>query len=174
MKALAYKLFFISLVVAAVFSAPFAKASFFHNAGGDDSCQSKEVSVASRIVDYAKTFLGTPYKYGSMLPEIGFDCSGFINHVFNHFEIPVPRSSYEFTNKGISVPLAECRPGDLILFTGSNKRIRKVGHIAIVISNDNGNVKFIHSSSGKKYGVIITDMNNHYIERFVKVVRMVP
>lgn len=39
------------------------------------------------FVSYAKTFLGTPYKYGSAIPENGLDCSGFITVVFNHFNI---------------------------------------------------------------------------------------
>jgi len=49
-------------------------------------------------VGFAETLQGIPYKYGSTDPRIGFDCSGFISYVFNHFGISVPRSSREFTH----------------------------------------------------------------------------
>ncbi|MER3464122.1 MAG: glycoside hydrolase, partial [Chitinophagaceae bacterium] len=45
------------------------------------------------IVSFSKTLIGTPYRYGSTDPKVGFDCSGFITYVFNHFSISVPRSS---------------------------------------------------------------------------------
>src|SRR3954465_11481721 len=36
----------------------------------------------AEVLAYAETLIGTPYKYGSADPDIGFDCSGFITHVF--------------------------------------------------------------------------------------------
>jgi cell wall-associated NlpC family hydrolase len=45
------------------------------------------------LVTFARTLTGTPYKYGSTDPAQGFDCSGFVTYVFNHFGIVVPRSS---------------------------------------------------------------------------------
>ena len=48
---------------------------------------------ADELVGFAETLQGIPYKYGSTDPRIGFDCSGFISYVFNHFGISVPRSS---------------------------------------------------------------------------------
>src|SRR3954471_8841125 len=38
-----------------------------------------------QVVDFAKTLIGTKYRYGSTDPAVGFDCSGFITYVFNHF-----------------------------------------------------------------------------------------
>jgi hypothetical protein len=43
-----------------------------------------------KLVDFAETLAGTPYVYGSINPAVGFDCSGFITYVFNHFDIRVP------------------------------------------------------------------------------------
>ncbi|MEO7766433.1 MAG: NlpC/P60 family protein, partial [Ferruginibacter sp.] len=37
------------------------------------------------LILFAKSMLGTPYLYGSIDPAKGFDCSGFITYVFNHF-----------------------------------------------------------------------------------------
>jgi cell wall-associated NlpC family hydrolase len=42
------------------------------------------------LVKFAKTLIGVPYLYGSTNPKKGFDCSGFITYVFNHFQIKVP------------------------------------------------------------------------------------
>ncbi len=125
------------------------------------------------VVEFAKTMIGTPYLYGSIDPIHGFDCSGFITYVFNHFKINVPRSSIDFTNVGKEIPVSDSKKGDLILFTGTDSTERFVGHMGIIISNENGLVQFIHSSSGKKAnGVVITPFNNYYKGRFMKVVRI--
>jgi hypothetical protein len=126
------------------------------------------------LVDYAKTFVGTPYLYGSTDPKKGFDCSGFITHVFNHFNIKVPRSSVEFTRVGSDVDYLASKPGDLILFTGTDSTIRVVGHMGIIVSNESDKVYFIHSSSGKQYGVIVTELNPYYLSRFVRIARVFP
>lgn len=121
------------------------------------------------IVDFALTLMGTPYKYASSNPSVGFDCSGFITYVFNHFNIKVPRSSVDFTNVGKEVKLADAKRGDLILFTGTDSAIRIVGHMGIVTKNTD-TLKFIHASSGKVYGVTETPLNKYYSGRFVKVI----
>jgi len=128
--------------------------------------------LAPKIVAFAKTQLGVQYKYCSMDPNGGFDCSGFVNYVFNHFGIKVPRSSVDFTNIGTNATLNDAMPGDLILFTGTNARIRIVGHIGIIVSNDNGDISFIQATSGSEYSVTITPLNKYYMSRFVKIVRV--
>ena len=75
----------------------------------------KDTSLPEKIVAFAKTQIGVRYKYCSMDPVGGFDCSGFVNYVFNHFDIKVPRSSVEFTNIGEQIALNQAKPGDLIL-----------------------------------------------------------
>lgn len=124
------------------------------------------------LVNYAKTLIGVPYLYASTNPQNGFDCSGFITYVFNHFNIAVPRSSVDFTNVQHEVPLEQAAPGDLILFTGTDSLIRIVGHMGIITENNLGNLQFIHSTSGKQYGVTITPLKQYYMGRFVKIVRV--
>lgn len=126
--------------------------------------------AASDVVNFAKTLIGIKYKYGSSSKTEGFDCSGFVNYVFNHFKISVPRESVNFTNAGIEVPIKDSKPGDLILFTGSNAKSGIVGHLGIITENKNGNIKFIHASESR--GVIISEMNSYFIPRFVKVNRV--
>ncbi len=135
-----------------------------------EAINSKDVSPEN-LVSFAETLIGTPYKYASTNPRVGFDCSGFITYVFNHYNIEVPRSSKDFKNKGTEIPLSQSKNGDLILFTGTDSTERIIGHMGIIISNNDG-IKFIHSSSGKAHGVVITELNNYYMGRFVKVIRV--
>ncbi len=125
-----------------------------------------------QLVYFAETLIGTPYKYGSAVKENGFDCSGFITYVFNHFNISVPRSSVEFTNAGVTIPFLDSKKGDLILFTGTDKTGWIVGHMGIITENNQGRIKFIHSASGNNRGVMISEMSPYFFERFVKVVRV--
>lgn len=124
------------------------------------------------LLAYAKTLIGIPYKYASTNPSVGFDCSGFITYVFNHFNIVVPRSSIDFTNVKREISLADAKSGDIILFTGTDSTTRQVGHMGIITSNENGECYFIHSTSGKANGVTISALSKFYTFRFVKVIRI--
>ena len=127
---------------------------------------------AEQVVEFAETLKGINYKYGSTKPEQGFDCSGFISYVFNHFGMTVPRSSREFTNYAEEIELKDAKRGDLILFTGTDSTKRIVGHMGIITSNKGQKHEFIHSTSGKAYGVTITPLNKYYEGRFVKTIRI--
>lgn len=125
------------------------------------------------LVNFAKTLTGVHYKYASIDPSEGFDCSGFITYVFNHFGIAVPRSSVDFTNVGIEMKQQDAKEGDLILFTGTVDSIKTVGHMGIVTENSD-TLKFIHATSGRAYGVTISKLGDHYHKRFVKIISVFP
>ena len=127
---------------------------------------------ADSVISFAKSLIGITYKYGSTDPKVGFDCSGFFTFVFNHFNIKVPRSSREFEFSGINVPLLQATKGDILLFTGTDSTERFIGHMGLILSNDKGNINFIHSSSGKAYGVTISPLDKYYMGRFLKIIRI--
>jgi cell wall-associated NlpC family hydrolase len=129
-------------------------------------------ATPDELVNYSQTLTGVPYKYACSNPDEGFDCSGFITYVFNHFNIAVPRSSVDFTNMEKEIKVKDAKRGDLILFTGTDSTIRVVGHMGIVTSNTGGELKFIHSTSGKAYSVTTTPLNTYYQGRFMKVLRI--
>jgi cell wall-associated NlpC family hydrolase len=130
---------------------------------------------AIQFVNYAMTLIGTPYVYGSTDPAVGFDCSGFINHVAKNFGMTVPRSSVDFTNVGTEVTRELAKPGDLILFTGTDPSTRVVGHMGIITQNPGGGaISFVHSTSGKAKGVTVSELEGYYDTRFVKVIRIFP
>lgn len=126
------------------------------------------------LVAFARTLLGVPYVYASTDPAKGFDCSGFITYVFSHFKMRVPRSSVNFTDYGKPISLHDAKPGDLILFTGTDSAVRIVGHMGIVESIKKDTLYFIHSSSGKANGVVISPLGKYYRGRFVKTIRVFP
>ena len=128
-------------------------------------------STSTKIMDFAKSLIGTRYRYASSNPEIGFDCSGFVSYVYKQFGFTGARSSADFAKKGKAIKLAEAKVGDVLVFTGSNSRVRRPGHVGIIYSIDEeGKIKFIHSSSGKAKGVTITDLEGYYKNRFLKAV----
>jgi len=125
-----------------------------------------------QLLAYAQKLIGTPYHFASSSPGYGFDCSGFVGYVFRSFNFIVPRSSCEYINIGEKLSLPEAKPGDIILFTGTEHRSRRIGHIGIIMSNDEDGVKFIHSTSGKEHGVTVSAMDERYQRRFVRIVRV--
>ncbi|MBA4139153.1 MAG: C40 family peptidase, partial [Segetibacter sp.] len=70
------------------------------------------------------------------------------------------------------IPLPEAKPGDLVLFTGTDSTRREVGHMGIIVSNQNNEYSFIHSTSGKQHSVTVTPLNQYYMGRFLKVIRV--
>ena len=122
------------------------------------------------IVNYAKSLIGIPYNYGGT-SKSGFDCSGFIYHIFKKYNKSVPRTSAAYKNYGKKQKLKNCQPADIIVFTGTNHSVRTPGHIGLVLRNDNGVIDFIHASSSRKhYGVTVTRYNNSgYVKRFLHI-----
>lgn len=123
------------------------------------------------LISYAKTFLGTPYRYAGTSPS-GFDCSGFIYHVFGSFGISVTRTSYGLAELGQTVKLADLRPGDLMFFKGRNINSTSVGHVSLVVEVNENEIKMIHASTSR--GVVIDNFktSKYYIPRFIKAKRL--
>lgn len=131
-------------------------------------------TAPAQLMLFAETQQGVPYSYGGSNPKTGFDCSGFITYVFNHFNITVPRSSVEFSGVGKTIPVSQAKRGDIILFTGTDSADGSVGHMGLVTANLNGTIYFIHSTSGRQMGVTITPLEAYYKSRFVRIARIFP
>lgn len=134
-----------------------------------------ENNIAQRkLIDFARKYIGTRYVWGGITPK-GFDCSGFIKYVYNNFNISIPRTTAKYTQLfNHSITLKEAKVGDLIIFTGTNLKIRKPGHAGIISEIKPGLVKFIHSSSSKKhFGVTETSYyQSGYPKRYLTVIKM--
>jgi len=125
------------------------------------------------IIVYANSFIGTPYRYASADPAKGFDCSGFVHYVFKNYDINLPRGSKEYKSLGVALKPEEFRVGDVLIFYGYKDNTH-IGHVGIICEANGMNSKFIHSSSGKAYGVTISDLNSEmYTRRFYKCVDVI-
>lgn len=100
--------------------------------------------IGRKIADYAMQFIGNPYVYGGTSLTEGADCSGFVQSVYKHFGISLPRTSGEQGSFGRAVEgLEQAKPGDLVWYSG---------HIGIYI----GGGKIVHASNPKN-GIITSD-----------------
>ncbi len=127
----------------------------------------------SQLIKEAEKLIGVRYCSASSSPQSGFDCSGFVWYVFNKIGMEVPRSSSAFLNFGKEVKPEDAKPGDIIVFTGTtNFNKSQPGHVGIVYKTDNP-LQFIHSTSGKAYGVTIMPLEKGYVKRFIKIVRVI-
>ncbi|WP_162054764.1 C40 family peptidase [Pontibacter pamirensis] len=124
----------------------------------------------NRLITYAMSLLGTPYVWAGVSPK-GFDCSGFITHVFQKFDVAVPHSSALQAKEGEHIARDEAKIGDLVIFTGTNPKKRTPGHVGIIISTDDDNIEFVHSSSVG--GVKVSKVEGTgYSRRFMEIRRI--
>ena len=116
------------------------------------SGQSSQQSAAdmNELTAYALSLTGTPYKYGGTSPETGFDCSGFVSHVFKEkLGKSLPRSSEEISRIGVAQKSTLLQPGDLVFYNTLNKSF---SHVGIYL----GDRQFVHAPSK---GKVVTTVN---------------
>jgi len=129
---------------------------------------------ALAVVNFAKSLLKTPYVYGGKNLKTGFDSSGFISFVFNHFGIIVPATASGFANIGKTVAINEVSEGDLLLIAKSDLDKKTVAYVGIVLSKKGEPIEFIYANSGKVKAVTISSFNSYYQKRLVKVISILP
>lgn len=121
----------------------------------------------SVLTGYAMSLLNTPYRYAGSSLEHGFDCSGFVRHVFlETLGWLLPHSSREISREGEPLQLDQLRPGDLVFF---NTRRKPFSHVGIYI----GDNQFIHSPSQGK-SIEVVNMSERYWRRRYNGARRIP
>lgn len=99
----------------------------------------KAQAATQSALNQAMDLLGIRYRRGGSSPEYGFDCSGFVGHVFREgIGLILPRSAAEISKTGETVQREELKPGDLVFF---NTMRRAFSHVGIYL----GNNQFIHA-----------------------------
>lgn len=131
--------------------------------------------TADVLVDYAKQYIGTPYRYSARGPS-AFDCSGFTRYIFNKFDYKLENSSRNQyrSSKWSKVERDSLMIGDLVFF-GGRSASSSVGHVGIVSSiDDDGDFSFIHASTS--LGVCETEFSTspYYIRRYLGARRILP
>lgn len=128
---------------------------------------SQKTTVERKITDYAKTFLGTKYKYGGN-DRKGMDCSGLVYTVHNKYGIQLPRSSRQMAKMGKKIPTKLVKKGDLLFFKTAKNR-RNINHVGIVLTNKQGEIRFIHTTTSR--GVIISKLSENYWKKTFEVAK---
>ena len=134
----------------------------------------EEKPLSDQVVEYAKTFIGRPYKLGAAGPS-AFDCSSYTSYVFKHFGYEIPAySKTQFRLARHVDRYAELQKGDLVFF-GTRAGARDIGHVGILVEKDEetGSFTFIHASVTQ--GVVIQSSNHPYFQlRYVGARRVIP
>jgi cell wall-associated NlpC family hydrolase len=118
----------------------------------------RAVDGVQATLDQALEYLGIRYKRGGESPETGFDCSGFVRHVYNEtLGLVLPHNARAISQTGARVEKAELQPGDLVFFNTMRKAFSHVG----IYLGDN---QFVHAPrSGAR--VRVEDMSDTYWAR---------
>ena len=97
-----------------------------------------KAQTGQAIVDYACQFIGNPYVWGGTSLTEGADCSGFVQSVFAHFGISLPRTTWDMENVGTPVSYDQAVAGDLILYDGHVGIYMGNGEIVNAINSQRG------------------------------------
>lgn len=94
------------------------------------------------VLVYAEQYIGLPYVWGGkdLYRDGGFDCSGFVNWVYNN--VCGTNINSDWTNAqslydGYCTPVseAEARPGDIIFWKGTYQSLGYISHVGIYCGN---------------------------------------
>ena len=131
-------------------------------------------TLVDEMLDYAKTFIGIPYRLGACGPD-RYDCSGFTLTVFKEFGMDLPHNSTaQFRMSRPVESFSDLRKGDLVFF-GARNNIREIGHVGIVVDVDleHGMFRFIHASTSN--GIEIQRSTQPYfMMRYMGAGRILP
>jgi len=107
--------------------------------------------IAQQLTRSALRFLGVPYVFGGT-STTGFDCSGYVQHVFASLGISVPRTADAQYYAGSKI-VGQMKAGDLVFFQTYEPG---PSHVGIYI----GNNQFVHASSS--HGVMVSSLSDSY------------
>ncbi len=119
--------------------------------------------IARQLTSSALRFLGTPYVFGGT-SRSGFDCSGYVQHVFAMLGVSLPRTADAQYDAGHRI-VGSMKAGDLVFFHTYEPG---VSHVGIYL----GHGRFVHASSS--HGVMVSSLSDSYWSaRYVGAKRLI-
>ncbi len=108
---------------------------------GDVETNQQTLAQKEELVLFSYRFLGLPYTWGGR-SSFGYDCSGFVQMLYNQIGIHLPRDAYQQAtdSRFCTIEIESLEPGDLIFFGNGEQAIKHVG-LAI------GEGRFIHATA---------------------------
>jgi len=137
--------------------------------GGSASAMDARLSgeLRQRVTSNALALRGIPYRSGGGTPTQGFDCSGFVQFVFEESQIPVPRTVAQQYRAAHSVSSRHVEPGDLLFFSTDGPGPT---HVGIVVSED----VFVHAPGSGRVVRSERFDTPYWKQHFVGARRIVP
>lgn len=175
MKRTTMNAFFAGAIITLAGSAAAAPAALPEESGGAiqqrvDSSVASATARLRRLPDllmHAISLIGVKYRFGGNSAQSGFDCSGFVRHVFaESVALELPRSSFAMGKLGETVGQDALQPGDLVFY---NTLRRSFSHVGIYL----GEGRFVHSPSRGKSVEIVDMSDTYWIKRFNGARRLV-
>lgn len=117
--------------------------------------------IQMEICEYARQFVGNPYRWGGTSLTKGADCSGFTMAVYANYGVSIPHSSSAQANRGERIDVSEVQPGDLVFYGG-----KSIHHVAMYI----GNGQVVHAQSSDT-GIVVSSMYYNTPTRAVRILQ---
>jgi cell wall-associated NlpC family hydrolase len=116
-----------------------------------DGILHRSATLAVNLTRDAMRFLGVPYAFGGT-SSYGFDCSGYVQHVFAMLGVQIPRTAdgQYYAGKRVRGSMV---PGDLVFFETYTSG---PSHVGIYLGGD----RFVHASSS--HGVTVSNLHERY------------
>ncbi|MEN3041622.1 MAG: C40 family peptidase [Bacteroidia bacterium] len=139
--------------------------NFFTYAASEAIEKVEHDSLYEAVVMLAKSYLGTPYRYGG-IDRRGVDCSGLVCRVYaDAAGVLLPRTADAQALVGLPISKDSLRPGDLVFFREPGRF--RITHVGIVHKVENGDATFIHAASVSRRVVESRLSDPHWRLRFV-------
>lgn len=118
------------------------------------STSSSGFGTATYVINYAESFEGYPYIFGTAGPY-SFDCSGLVQYVYAHAAgITLTHSAAEQSTAGSAVSKSSLQPGDLVFFNVNGSGI---DHVGIYIGGGS-----MINAENPSVGVVYDNINSSY------------
>jgi cell wall-associated NlpC family hydrolase len=112
----------------------------------------------------ALSLRGAPYRMGGEDPS-GFDCSGFVQYVYQQHGVAMPREVRQQFRAGKTVDRGRLEPGDLVFFSTVAPG---ASHVGIMIGGD----QFVHAPSERGVVRVENLSAQYWASRFVGAKRV--
>jgi len=138
---------------------PFPGAAVPPRALPEDVRTAEPITIQPAVVSLALSLRGIPYRNGGS-DLAGFDCSGFVQWVFAHNGLALPREVKEQYRVGRDIETDNVKAGDLVFFETVSPG---ASHVGIAL----GGGEFVHAPSSRGVVRVERYTSGYWSDRWV-------